>query len=114
MKLINIWKILIVNDKKEIRKQIKELVKQYAQIEFEYKKFEPGKTSVPAAGKVIGEAELQNMVSASLDGWLTTGRFNEKFEIELAKFIGVKSLITVKDFSVFWCKMYFHYIIECV
>ena len=83
----------------EIRKEIEGLVKQYAQIEFKEKKFEPGKTVIPAAGKVIGESELQYMVSASLDGWLTTGRFNEKFENELANFIGVKNLITVNSGS---------------
>jgi CDP-6-deoxy-D-xylo-4-hexulose-3-dehydrase len=39
------------------------------------------------------------MVEASLDGWLTTGRFNEKFEKELADFIGIKHLITVNSGS---------------
>eukprot|EP01034_Spumella_vulgaris_P004561 gene4561-5833_t len=39
------------------------------------------------------------MVEASLDGWLTTGRFNEEFEQKLAKFIGVKHLITVNSGS---------------
>jgi CDP-6-deoxy-D-xylo-4-hexulose-3-dehydrase len=39
------------------------------------------------------------MVEASLDGWLTTGRFNEQFEKELAEFIGVKHLITVNSGS---------------
>ena len=51
------------------------------------------------SGKVIGEAELQYMVEASLDGWLTTGRFNEMFEKELAGFNGVKHLITVNSGS---------------
>lgn len=39
------------------------------------------------------------MVAASLDGWLTTGRFNEQFEKELADFIGVRYLITVNSGS---------------
>ena len=39
------------------------------------------------------------MVEASLDGWLTTGRFNDQFEAELAKFLGVKHLITVNSGS---------------
>jgi CDP-6-deoxy-D-xylo-4-hexulose-3-dehydrase len=39
------------------------------------------------------------MVEASLDGWLTTGRFNEAFEKRLAQFIGVKHLITVNSGS---------------
>jgi len=88
-----------VKDTNEIRKEIAELVKQYAQIEFKEKTFEAGKTVIPAAGKVIGEPELQHMVSASLDGWLTTGRFNDKFEKGLAEFIGVEHLITVNSGS---------------
>ena len=83
----------------EIRNEIEHLVNQFAQIEFEEKKFKPGETTVPAAGKVIGESELQYMVSAALDGWLTTGRFNEKFESELASFIGINHLITVNSGS---------------
>jgi CDP-6-deoxy-D-xylo-4-hexulose-3-dehydrase len=39
------------------------------------------------------------MVEASLDGWLTAGRFNSSFEKELASFIGIKSLITVNSGS---------------
>ena len=39
------------------------------------------------------------MVDASLDGWLTTGRFNDEFERRLAQFIGVKYLITVNSGS---------------
>lgn len=61
--------------------------------------FRPGHTAVPPSGKVIGAAELTNMVDASLDGWLTTGRFNAEFEQRLAAFIGVKHLITVNSGS---------------
>jgi CDP-6-deoxy-D-xylo-4-hexulose-3-dehydrase len=43
--------------------------------------------------------ELKYMVEASLDGWLTTGRFNAEFESKLAAFIGVKHLITVNSGS---------------
>ena len=82
-----------------LRKEISELVAQYAALQYTDKKFEAGKTVVPPSGKVIGETELQYMVEASLDGWLTTGRFNEQFEKELAAFIGVKSLITVNSGS---------------
>ena len=39
------------------------------------------------------------MVDASLDGWLTTGRFNEQFEKKLAEFIGIKYAITVNSGS---------------
>jgi CDP-6-deoxy-D-xylo-4-hexulose-3-dehydrase len=85
--------------KDELRKQISALVDQYAAIEFLPIAFEPGKTLVPPSGKVIGAQELKNMVEASLDGWLTTGRFNEQFEKELAQFLGVKYAITVNSGS---------------
>ena len=83
----------------KLRKQIALLVDQYAAIEFSPRMFEPGQTAVPPSGKLIGGEELKNMVDASLDGWLTTGRFNEQFEKKLAEFIGVKHVITVNSGS---------------
>ena len=86
-------------EQEKLRKQIAVLVDQYAAIEFSPKSFEPGQTVVPPSGKLIGAEELKNMVDASLDGWLTTGRFNEQFEKKLAEFIGVKHAITVNSGS---------------
>ena len=54
---------------------------------------------VPPSGKVLGAEELELMVEASLDGWLTTGRFNEAFEQKLAHFLGVRHLFTVNSGS---------------
>lgn len=82
-----------------IREQIARLVDEYAMIALAPAPFVPGATVVPPSGKVIGAAEMQNMVAASLDGWLTTGRFNAEFEQKLAAFIGVKHLITVNSGS---------------
>ncbi|MDP3858301.1 MAG: lipopolysaccharide biosynthesis protein RfbH [Stagnimonas sp.] len=82
-----------------LRQQILGLVEQYAALAHLPAPFEPGKTVLPPSGKVIGAPELKNMVEASLDGWLTTGRFNEAFEARLAKFIGIKYLITVNSGS---------------
>lgn len=82
-----------------LRRQISELVKQYADLTLAPKPFVPGETPVPVSGKVIGAKELQLMVEASLDGWLTTGRFNAQFEHRLAKFLGVQYLITVNSGS---------------
>jgi CDP-6-deoxy-D-xylo-4-hexulose-3-dehydrase len=90
------YKIL---EQKKIRQEIASLVKQYADLEFEAKTFMPGQTAIPPSGKLIGVEELQHMVEASLDGWLTTGRFNEQFEKRLAEFIGVKYAITVNSGS---------------
>jgi len=90
-----------VNNKtpESIRQEIADLVQQYADIVYEPKPFVAGESVVPVSGKVMGAAELKNMVEASLDGWLTTGRFNEMFEERLAKYLGVSHLITVNSGS---------------
>ena len=82
-----------------IRREIAALVQQYADAVYAPQAFLPGQTAVPPSGKVIGAQELKNMVEASLDGWLTTGRFNAEFEKKLAAFIGIKHLITVNSGS---------------
>jgi CDP-6-deoxy-D-xylo-4-hexulose-3-dehydrase len=82
-----------------IKKNILDLVDNYSNINFKEKEFIPGVSDVPVSGKVIGSLELKNMVEASLDGWLTTGRFNQKFEEGLANFLGVKCLLTVNSGS---------------
>ncbi|MBU0791842.1 MAG: lipopolysaccharide biosynthesis protein RfbH [Gammaproteobacteria bacterium] len=83
----------------ELRAQINSLVKEYAAEVYAPKKFVAGESVIPPSGKVIGSAELENMVDASLDGWLTTGRFNEQFEKKLAEFIGVDFVLSVNSGS---------------
>jgi CDP-4-dehydro-6-deoxyglucose reductase, E1 len=82
-----------------LREQIALLVDEYASIALASQPFLPGLSIVPPSGKTIGAEELKYMVEASLDGWLTTGRFNSEFEKKLAAFIGVKHLITVNSGS---------------
>ena len=83
----------------QLRQQIAKLVDEYAAIQYAPQAFLPGTTVVPPSGKVLGPAELKNMVEASLDGWLTTGRFNDAFEKRLAEYLGVKFLITTNSGS---------------
>jgi len=83
----------------QLREQILELVGRYTELSLATRPFEPGTTIVPPAGKVLGASEIQNMVEAALDGWLTTGRFNDLFEQGLAKFLGVKYVRTVNSGS---------------
>tara|TARA_R110002033_G_scaffold96537_1_gene145421 strand:- start:11485 stop:12798 length:1314 start_codon:yes stop_codon:yes gene_type:complete len=85
--------------KELIRKQIADLVEQYASIEYTPKMFIAGETVVPPAGKVIGANELKMMVEASLDGWLTTGRFNDAFEKRLGEYLGVPYVLTTSSGS---------------
>ena len=87
------------NNPETLRAQIAELVQQYADAVHAPKAFVPGESAVPVSGKVVGAPEIQMMVEASLDCWLTTGRFNTMFEARLAKFLGVKHVLTVNSGS---------------
>ncbi len=82
-----------------LRKQIAALVAQYGALVSQPRPFEPGVIPVPPAGKVVGAPEMEMMVHASLDAWLTAGHFNAQFEARLARFLGVKHLITVNSGS---------------
>ena len=85
--------------KEAIKQQIFDLVEQYSALHFTEKVFQPGTGVIPPSGKVIGAPELKNMVEASLDGWLTTGRFNEAFEKRFAEFVGVPYALTTTSGS---------------
>lgn len=82
-----------------LRQEIAGLVEKYAEINYQPVEFKPGESTIPPAGKVLGKEEILNMVDASLDGWLTTGRFNLEFEKKLAEFLGVKHCISVNSGS---------------
>ena len=84
---------------KKVRDQISELVEQYAAISLAPQPFVHGESLVPPSGKLLGADELKLMVDASLDGWLTAGRFNAQFETELANFLGVDYVLTVNSGS---------------
>ena len=83
----------------EIKQQIFSLVEQYSGLHFAEKPFQAGISVIPPSGKLIGASELKNMVDASLDGWLTTGRFNEAFEKRFADFVGVPYALTTTSGS---------------
>jgi CDP-6-deoxy-D-xylo-4-hexulose-3-dehydrase len=57
------------------------------------RKFVPGQSTVPYAGRVFNTDEVSNAISATLDFWLTLGKEGEAFEEGLAKFLGVKKSI---------------------
>jgi len=88
-----------LDTKEVLRDRILHLVTRYAALEYRKKGFFPGQDLVPPSGKLLGAEELINMVDASLDGWLTTGRFNKEFETKLADYVGVKYALTVNSGS---------------
>ena len=83
----------------DIRQKIAALVDEYAKLKYAPQTFKPGETIIPPSGKVLDAAELKSMVEASLDAWLTTGRFNDAFEKKLRDFLGVKFLMTTNSGS---------------
>jgi CDP-6-deoxy-D-xylo-4-hexulose-3-dehydrase len=76
-----------------LRAQILSLVEEYHREAFGAKEFTPGTSAVPFAGRVFDADEIRHLVDASLDFWLTTGRFAHQFQIELARFMGVREAI---------------------
>lgn len=83
----------------QLRQQISELVGRYANLHMAPEPFVPGQSNVPPSGKVIGSGELQAMTDAVLDGWLTTGRFNEAFEKRMARYLGRRYVLTTNSGS---------------
>lgn len=80
------------NIKKEMNLRQQVIKAAISYYEFKHKserKFVPG-DKIPYGGRVFDEKELAALVDSSLDFWLTTGRYAEKFETDFAKFLGVK------------------------
>jgi CDP-6-deoxy-D-xylo-4-hexulose-3-dehydrase len=83
----------------ELRARILELVAEYCVAAFPQPDFIPGLTPVPVSGKVFDADEMQQLVDASLDFWLTTGRFAARFELEFARWMGVRHAILTNSGS---------------
>ncbi len=83
----------------EVRKKIEKLVKQYYEIEFSTTHFNPGKDKINYAGRIFDEKEIQNLVNASLDFWLTSGRYTEEFTEKLEDFYGVENILLTNSGS---------------
>jgi CDP-6-deoxy-D-xylo-4-hexulose-3-dehydrase len=62
-------------------------------------KFVRGESLVPVSGKVLDADDYVALVEASLDGWLTAGRFHEEFERALARYVGVRNSLFVNSGS---------------
>lgn len=86
-------------DLNELRKEILDLTEKYALQLAQEKPFRPGEDPVPVSGKVLTSSDFRSLVDSSLDGWLTAGRFTEKFERELARFVGARSALFVNSGS---------------
>lgn len=83
----------------ELRAQILRLVGEYHAEAFPDGAFRPGETPVPVSGKVFDADEMQHLVDASLDFWLTAGRFAAQFERDFARWVGVRHALLVNSGS---------------
>ncbi len=83
----------------ELRKKILNLVEEYAASAHGDHSYRAGFDTVPVSGRVYGAKELCFLVDASLDFWLTTGRFNTLFERRLRDFLGIRYALTTNSGS---------------
>lgn len=87
------------HDEQDLRSQVFAAVQNYYQFKFAPRSFVPGQTYIPVSGKVFDEGELINLVDASLDFWLTTGRYAAEFEEQFAAWMGIKHCLLVNSGS---------------
>ncbi len=82
-----------------LRARILDLVAEYAAEQWPARIFEPGASPVPVSGKVFDAEDVQHLVDASLDFWLTTGRFAREFEKSFAEWWGQRFCMLVNSGS---------------
>ncbi|WP_297368528.1 lipopolysaccharide biosynthesis protein RfbH [Acidocella sp.] len=83
----------------ELRAEILRLSARYAEAAHGARAFDAKTSPVPVSGKVVGSAEMVNLVDSALDFWLTTGRFNDEFEKRLARATGTRFALTANSGS---------------
>ena len=83
----------------ELRRQILLLVEEYCAEAFPAPPFSAGQNTVPVSGRVFDGAEMGLLVDASLDFWLTTGRYAARFEREFARWMGIRECSLVNSGS---------------
>jgi len=88
-----------LSNEKDLRQNAIEAAIRYYEFKHkEQKQFRLG-DRIPYAGRVFDENEIANLIDSSLDFWLTTGRYAEKFEGEFAKFLGTRHCSLVNSGS---------------
>ncbi len=77
----------------ELRQEILQTVAAYSGEAFAPKEFVPGQTSILVSGRVFDADDVVHLVDASLDFWLTTGRFAKQFERAFARYLGLRHAV---------------------
>jgi CDP-6-deoxy-D-xylo-4-hexulose-3-dehydrase len=82
-----------------LRAEILDLVRSYHAAAFPVRPLEAGSFPIPCAGRVFDAEEVVALVDASLDFWLTAGRYADRFEREFARLMGVRHALLVNSGS---------------
>ena len=82
-----------------MREEILKLSREYFSKEIEKKKIVPGESYIPPSGKVMDEDDMEFLIDASLDMWLTAGRYHTQFEREFASYMEQKHCLLVNSGS---------------
>ncbi len=88
-----------MNKAESLRKEIIAKTIEYYQAKFEPKSFQPGISRINYAGRVFDDKEISNAVEASLDFWLTEGRFSEAFCEKIADFLEIEHVLLTNSGS---------------
>ena len=83
----------------ELKKKIFENIKDIVALRNKNEEFTAGKTKINYAGRVYDENEIISLVDASLEFWLTSGRYSNEFEKNFAAFLGSKYCILTNSGS---------------
>ena len=83
----------------QLKKKIFENIKDIVALRNKNKEFNAGKTKINYAGRVYDENEIISLVDASLEFWLSSGRYSNEFEKNFAAFLGSKYCILTNSGS---------------
>ena len=81
------------------REEILDLTRKYWRSKSKVSPFIPGESAVPVSGKSLSDLDISALVDSSLEGWLTSGDYTDRFQRNLANYIGVRSATFVNSGS---------------
>jgi CDP-6-deoxy-D-xylo-4-hexulose-3-dehydrase len=87
------------NNKDTLRNEILKSASMYFDQEFGAKPFVPGITHIPVSGKVLDKDDLINLISSSLEMWLTAGDYTDNFEKKISKYLNIRHCLFVNSGS---------------
>lgn len=89
----------MVNLPDDAREEILDLTRRYWRSKSKSSPFIPGESAIPVSGKNLSDADISALVESSLEGWLTSGEYTDRFQRKLATYIGVRSATFVNSGS---------------